>query len=211
MRALRCGVQLRPGVAQARRGEARRAASLELEGAVQGGRTGARTLDAWFWIAEGQWQWRALRGVPTLSLGVEAASGDRPATATRQESFAVLYPAAHQHGGFADVIGRPNVRELHLIGGWDPVAALTLRGAWYRFDRRALDDGVYTKQNSVFRAASGSTARHAADELDLTAAWKATAHLRVLVGGATVLPETKAYLCIIIIPDKSGTQIITVQ
>lgn len=168
--------------------KARRAASLELEGAVQGGRTGARTLDAWFWIAEGQWQWRRVRGVPTLSLGVEAASGDRPATATRQESFAVLYPAAHQHGGFADVIGRPNVRELHLIGGWDPVAALTLRGAWYRFDRRTLDDGVYTKQNTVFRAASGSTARHAADELDLTAAWKATAHLRVLVGGATVLP-----------------------
>jgi Alginate export len=161
--------------------------SIELEGAVQRGHAGARELQAWFWVAETQLQWRRVRGTPSLALGLEEASGDRPATAGN-EAFAVLYPAAHQHGGFADVIGRPNVTEVHAISTWDPLPSLSLRGAWYRFDRRRLDDGVYNKQNALFRAASGSTARHVADEVDLTAAWKATAHVRVLVGGATVLP-----------------------
>lgn len=161
--------------------------SMELEGAVQRGHAGARALQAWFWVAESQLQWRHVRGMPTLALGLEQASSDRPGTAGN-EAFAVLYPAAHQHGGFADVIGRPNVTEIHAISSWDPTPSLSLRGAWYRFDRRRVDDGVYNKQNALFRAASGSTARHVADEVDLTAAWKATTHLRVLVGGATVLP-----------------------
>ncbi len=161
--------------------------SVELEGAVQRGHAGARELQAWFWVAETQLQWRRVHGTPSLALGLEQASSDRPGTAGN-EAFAVLYPAAHQHGGFADVIGRPNVTEVHAISSWDPMPSLSLRGAWYRFDRRRLDDGVYNKQNALFRAASGSTARHVADEVDLTAAWKATTHLRVLVGGATVLP-----------------------
>ena len=161
--------------------------AMELEGAVQRGHAGTRELQAWFWVAEAQLQWRRVRGTPSLALGLEEASSDRPAT-PGNEAFAVLYPAAHQHGGFADVIGRPNVTEVHAISSWDPLPSLSLRGAWYRFDRRRLDDGVYNKQNALFRASSGSTARHVADEVDLTAAWKATTHLRVLVGGATVLP-----------------------
>jgi len=161
--------------------------SMELEGALQHGHAGTRELQAWFWVVETQLQWRRVRGLPSLALGVEEASSDR-ATTPGNEAFAVLYPAAHQHGGFADVIGRPNVVELHAISSWDPIPSLSLRAAWYRFDRRHLDDGVYNKQNGLFRAASGSSARHVADEVDLTAAWKATTHLRVLIGGATVLP-----------------------
>jgi hypothetical protein len=102
--------------------------------------------------------------------------------------FSVLYPAAHQHGGYADVIGRPNVREVHAISQWQPHAAVDLRGAWYHFDRMRLDDGVYTKQNTVFRAAGTSRARHVAEEVDVTGTWRATRHLRVIFGGALVLP-----------------------
>ena len=96
--------------------------------------------------------------------------------------------ATHAHGGYADVIGRTNVREWHVIATWDPVVPVRLRGALYRFDRLRQDDGVYTKQNTVFRAAGGSHARHAADELDLTGTWKASGHWQVIAGGAMVLP-----------------------
>ncbi|WP_337171261.1 alginate export family protein [Gemmatimonas aurantiaca] len=162
--------------------------TVEFEGARQSGRVGTDVVDGWFWITEGQWQWKRFRGKPALALGVEEASGERPGTPDRIEAFSVLYPAAHAHGGYADVIGRPNVRELHAIITWDPVAPVNLRGAAYRFDRLRLDDGVYTKQNTVFRAAGGSRTRHAADEVDLTGTWKATNHWRLIFGGALVMP-----------------------
>lgn len=165
-----------------------RTVSLELEGALQRGHAGTRTLNGWFWVAESQATWRRVRGAPTMALGVEEASGERAATGTTQEAFVTLYPAAHAHGGYADVIGRTNVRELHLISTWDPLKPLNLRLALYRFDRLRLDDGVYTKQNTVFRAASASTQRHAADEVDLTGTWKFTRHLRAVAGAAVVRP-----------------------
>ncbi|MEQ1693998.1 MAG: alginate export family protein, partial [Gemmatimonas sp.] len=162
--------------------------SFEVEGAWQSGHAGTRRLDGWFWVAESQIAWRRRQGAPTLAFGVEEASGERASTAERQEAFAVLYPAAHAHGGYADVLGRANLRELHLITTWDPYKPLALRAALYRFDRLRTDDGVYTKQNTVFRAAGGSTEHHAADELDITATWRASRHWRVIGGGGAVVP-----------------------
>ena len=133
-------------------------------------------------------QWPQRRGAPTLALGVEEASGDNRVTSQTAEVFTALYPAAHAHGGYADVIGRANVREWHAIGTWDPIQAVALRWAWYRFDRLRLDEGIYNKQNVVFRAASGSGERHAADELDVTGTWRASRHWRVIAGAAVVLP-----------------------
>lgn len=164
-----------------------RSYQVEFEGARQHGQSGTRALAASFWVVETTASWKQRRGAPSLAFGVEEASGDNAGSAPL-ETFAVLYPAAHAHGGFADVIGRANVREVHLIGTWDPFAPLALRTAVYRFDRRRLDDGIYTKQNTLFRAAGASRARHAADEVDLTATWRTSRHWKVIAGGAVVLP-----------------------
>lgn len=166
----------------------RRVYSFELEGALQHGHAATRELDGWFWIAESQVQWRKVHGAPSLAIGIEEGSGENASTSNTQEAFAVLYPAAHAHGGYADVIGRTNARELHLISTWDPFKPINLRGAFYRFDRLRTDDGIWTKQNTVFRAAGGSTERHAADEFDLTGTWKTSRHWRVIAGGALVIP-----------------------
>ncbi len=167
---------------------ASRSYTLEAEGARQSGSTGARQLRAWFWTAEAQLQWRRVRGTPTVALGLEEASGDGDSKDARLEAFNTLYAAAHQHGGFADVFGRTNARETHVISTWDPIRKLSLRGAWHRFDRLRLDDGVYNKQNAIMRAASGSRARHAGDEVDLTGTFNATRHLRLIAGHAWVAP-----------------------
>ncbi len=162
--------------------------SIEVEGASQSGYSAQRRLDAWFWVAEAQQQWKRVHGAPALILGLEEASGDRPSTTSRSEAFSVLFPAAHAHGGYADVFGRANLREFHAIGTWLPVSSVDLRLAAYRFDRRRLDDGVWTKTNTVFRAAGSSTARHVGDEFDLTGTWKQSRHLRFIFGGAVVPP-----------------------
>jgi hypothetical protein len=166
----------------------RLARSLELEGALQRGTVGARDIAAHFWIAEAQLQWKRARGAPSLALGIEEASGENPGTGTQLEAFAVLYPAAHAHGGYADVFGRTNVRELHAISNWDPFPSLNLRGALYHFARLRTDDGVYSKQNALFRAATETPATHVADELDVTGTWHLTTHWRLIFGGAIVAP-----------------------
>ncbi len=162
--------------------------SLEFEGASQRGHSGANAVHGWFWVAEGQQQWKRLRGAPTLALGVEEASGERAATTTQIEAFAVLFPAAHAHGGYADVFGRTNVRERHAISTWSPWRPLELRVAAYRFSRLRLDDGVWTKQNTVLRSAGRSTARHVADEVDVTGTWKMSRHWKSTFGVGTVDP-----------------------
>lgn len=185
IRRVTSGTRLQWQFNDAARGHQR---SIEFEGATQRGHNGTRDIDAWFWIAEAQYQLKKQRGAPSLALGVEEASGERSASPTSLEAFTVLYPAAHAHGGYADVIGRTNVRELHAIMTWAPVRSVELRGALYRFDRLRLDDGVYNKQNTMIRAAGGSTERHVADEFDLTSTWKATYHWRVIAGAALVTP-----------------------
>jgi hypothetical protein len=165
------------------------ARSLEVETARQLGSIGTRRIDAGFWVVEAQGQWKRRRGAPSLALGVEGATGDHAATADRAEAFTMLYPAAHQHGGYADVFGRANLRELHAIAQWVPVKTVDLRVAAYRFDRRRLDDGVYLKQGAaIFRPAGTSRARHVADEVDVTGSWRMTSHLRFIFGGALVAP-----------------------
>jgi hypothetical protein len=162
--------------------------TFEFEGATQQGHTGAKQLDGWFWVAEAQQQWKKVHGAPSLALGIEEASGERSSTTNTVEAFAVLYPAAHAHGGYADIFGRTNVREWHAIATWTPWRPLELRAAGYRFDRLRLDDGVWTKQNAVLRAASGSTARHVADEVDITGTWKMSRHWKTTFGVGTVDP-----------------------
>lgn len=164
------------------------ARAFEVEAAAQRGTVGARDIHAWFAVAETQLQWKRARGAPTLALGVEQASGENPTTVGTLEAFNVLYPAAHAHGGYADVIGRTNTRELHGISTWDPLAPLNLRLAVYRFDRVRTDDAAYTKTNTVFRAAGSNRDRHIADELDLTGTWRLDNHIRLVFGGGVVAP-----------------------
>ena len=170
------------------RTKASRTYSVESEGAVQRGTVGAKLIRAWFWTAELQAQWRAVRGAPSLAIGVEEASGDRNAADNEAQAFNMLYTAAHAHGGYADVFGRANAIEKHLISTWDPFKRLNLRGSWHRYDRLTLDDGVYTKQNTVLRAASGSLERHAGDEIDITGTIAATRHLKFIAGHAWIRP-----------------------
>jgi hypothetical protein len=162
--------------------------SFEVEAAAQRGTVGAKQIHAWFAIAETQLQWKHVYGAPSLTLGIEQASGENSTTAGTLEAFAVLYPAAHSHGGYADVIGRTNARELHTVSSWDPFAPLNLRLALYRFDRVRLDDAAYTKQSTVFRATGTNRDRHIADELDLSGTWRLDSHWRVVFGGGLVAP-----------------------
>ncbi len=166
----------------------RRSYGFETEAAVQRGNTGARAIRAWYLTTELQAQLRHVHGAPTFALGLEAASGDRSSSDNTLGAFNTLYAAAHAHGGFADVFGRANARQVQIISTWDPIRRVNLRGSWHHYDRLRLDDGAYSKQNTIMRAASGSRARHVGDEFNLTGNLNVNRHLRMIAGHAWVLP-----------------------
>lgn len=163
-------------------------ASFEVEGAAQRGWQGAKDIDAWFLATEAQLAFRLVRFTPTLTAAYDRASGDRDAADNTNGTFTALYASAHPNGGIADAFGRGNLAELRGGVTADATSWLQLGLVTRSFARLELADGVYSKQNTLFRAASGSSARDVGAETDFTATVKIGRNLRVLGGIAEVDP-----------------------
>lgn len=160
--------------------------SGEVEAASQTGSIGARSLRAWFAVAEGGATWYRARWTPSLTAGVDVGSGTGPDSATRAGTFAPPYATAHAFNGIADVFGRGNLLERRLGVGARPRPALQLFVVARHFSRVRTEDGVYSKANAVLRPSPGLSVRSVADEVDLTARWNVSPRLRVEGGGAWV-------------------------
>ncbi len=158
----------------------------EVEAASQTGSTGARSLRAWFAVAEGSATWYRRRWTPSLSVGVDVGSGTGPDSATQSGTFAPPYATAHAFNGIADVFGRGNLLEQRLGFGARPRPALQFSLVARHFSRVRTEDGVYSKANAVLRPASGISARAVGDEVDFTGRWNVNPRLRVEGGGALV-------------------------
>ncbi|HYD52096.1 MAG TPA: alginate export family protein [Gemmatimonadaceae bacterium] len=159
----------------------------EGEGALQRGTLAEAPVRAWFWTGELTARAPRVAWRPSLAAGVDVASGDTDPTDRRAGTFHQLFPSAHTHGGYADVIGRQNARELRLVATAGPVAPLALRAAVHRFDRQATTDAAYAKSGAALRSGA-SGARHLGTETDLTATWQMGRHLRLLAGYAHYAP-----------------------
>lgn len=159
----------------------------DAEGAVQRGTLGAERIHAWFGVGEATAQLPDLPWRPSLTAGVELASGDAAAGDGRAGTFHQLFPSAHSHGGQADVVGRQNARELRIAVAATPVAPLAVRLSAHRFDRLRAADAVYAKSGAPLRAEDAAP-NDLGTELDLSATWQIGRHLRLLAGAAHFAP-----------------------
>lgn len=160
----------------------------ELEGAVQRGRLGAQRVDAWFTVAEVSARLARAPWTPTLAFGADAASGDTEADDGTSNTFHQLFPTAHAHGGYADVVGRQNARERRLVLTLAPTRATSLRAAAHAFGRTSAADAVYGKQGTALRAITPSASGSLGREVDVTGQWQVGRHLRLLGGWAHFEP-----------------------
>jgi hypothetical protein len=163
-------------------------ASAEVETAAQRGTQGALGINAWFMASEAQLSWRGLPFKPMLLVGYDRASGDRSTTDATAGTFTAMYASAHSHGGIADVFGRGNLAEQRVGATADITSWWKVQWISRAFSRVELTDGVYTKQNTLFRAAAGNTSRDVGAEHDVEATFKVGRHLRLQAGYAAVNP-----------------------
>jgi hypothetical protein len=162
--------------------------TFEVESAVQRGVQGANAIDAWFFASEAQLAWRSAPLRPTVLVGHDRASGDKSGTDATSGAFTALYASAHSHGGIADVLGRGNLAEWRIGATLDLLPAWRLQWISRSFSRLELGDGVYTKQNALFRAAGGSTSREVGAEHDVETTVRLGRHVRLQAGFAAVNP-----------------------
>jgi hypothetical protein len=162
--------------------------SFEFEGAEQRGWAASKDVHAWFYANDLQIAFRKARLVPSIILGYDRASGDKNAADGHSDTFTALYASAHSYGGIADAFGRGNLAEVRTGAGIDPTSWLQVQFISRAFSRVELGDGVYSKQNTIFRAASNSTARNVGTENDLTASVKVGRHVKLQGGLAQVDP-----------------------
>ena len=162
--------------------------SYEFEGAEQRGWLGEKDVHAWFIANDVQLSFRKTPWAPALILGFDRANGDKNAADGHADSFTTLYGSARSSGGIADVYGRGNLAELRAGATINPTSWLDIQLVSRSARRVELGDGVYSKQNTLFRAPSSSTARDVGTETNLTANLKVGRHVKVQGGLAQVDP-----------------------
>ena len=159
----------------------------EVEGGVQLGAAGNVQATAVMLDAEVNASWKGAWS-PVLSVGAGYASGSDASTSSQANTWDQLYPLAHSHLGYADVLGRKNVIEERIVVQAAATSHLRLRAAVHAFQRANTGDAAYDVTGAVLRAPGAGAADDIGSEADLTAQWRVGTHLRLDGGLAHFRP-----------------------
>ncbi|MCV6614818.1 MAG: alginate export family protein [Cellvibrionaceae bacterium] len=123
--------------------------------------------------------------IKKLFVGLDYGSGDGNPGDGDHETFNQLYPLGHAYLGFADHIGRMNVRAVTVGMIAKPSAQATLRLALQSFYKDNKNDNIYNAGGGILRPAAASKGeRHIANELDLTLVYALNKDLKFLFGAS---------------------------
>lgn len=165
-------------------GKATDAISFDTEFAYQFGEQDAtdQDIEAWMFTAEATYAFADTPWNPSVTLGLDYATGDDDPNDSDIETFSHLFPLAHAYLGFTDITARQNIIDYRAtVVAWPIEKKLRLRGDLHLLQLASDDDQLY--------GASGAPAgRGIADEddlgtaIDLTALYIFSKHQNVLVG-----------------------------
>ncbi len=167
---------------------------FDVEAAYQFGDFGAGDISAWMVSTEAGYSFADAALTPRLFIGFDYASGDDDPTDADLGTFNQLYPLGHAYLGYADLIGRQNIIDVHpgfelqLAKDARYVKKLSLRADYHIFWRASDDDGVYNAAGALLRAGGTSGASYIANEVDLLLSWQIDRHLGAYFGYTHVFP-----------------------
>ncbi len=146
----------------------RYSASYDLEGAWQLGSFGAtRDVSAYMLALASRYEFQTVRTTPSVYVAWDYASGSNGATDPRMRTFNQLYPSAQTFLGFAEMIGRQNISDIH--GGIDfkPVGNVKAGMDYHFFQRAHNSDGWYDAYGTQRGLSGASSSAKIGNELDL--------------------------------------------
>lgn len=138
----------------------------------QFGDFGSGRINAWTAAFDIGYSWKEAWLSPRLGLATAIASGDNNLTGTGLRTFNPLFPRGNYFSELA-LLGPRNFFNINPSLTLSPHRDITLTGGVNFFWRQSLEDGVYTPNGSILRAADGSSARYVGTELSLSSEWRA--------------------------------------
>ncbi|RMD98603.1 MAG: hypothetical protein D6814_07210 [Calditrichaeota bacterium] len=130
-----------------------------------------------------------LSAKPRVGVILDVASGDKDPADSENNTFHQLFPLGHAYFGWADQVGRRNIRAAGLTFGMQPLPRLALKLFAYQFALDQPRDALYNAGGVRGPIdASGAAGRQAGREWDAELKYTWSAHVRIQMGFAYFLP-----------------------
>lgn len=158
------------------------------EGAYQFGHVSRDEIDAYMIHADINYQWED-PWKPKITLLGNVATGDRKPGDGETNRFSPLFGASHYGYGIIDFVRLQNLREIALLGTFEPRKDLRFTAGLHQFWLDSRTDAWITAfGTSPGRDVTGQSGRDIGNEVDLTMTWKACKNLTLEAGAAHFMP-----------------------
>lgn len=159
------------------------------EAAYQFGDFGGDDIRAYMAAVEGGYTFARLGVKPRLGLGLNLASGDVNPADARKETFNPLFPASHPFLGWADQVGRQNIKALEAMFSLTPYRRFTAKVHGHKFFLANTHDAFYNAGGAATRReASGAAGDDAGFEIDAELTFNVNVHAKIQLGYARFVP-----------------------
>ena len=159
------------------------------EAAYQSGSFGSDDISAFMVSLDGGYTLSKLPMKPRVGLGCDIASGDENPTDTKKQTFHQLFPLGHAYFGWADQVGRQNIRAISLLLTAKPHKRLVAKLNAFKFDLDEKRDALYNAGGGVVRRdATGAAGSDAGSEIDAALELTINVHVGIQLGFARFIP-----------------------
>jgi hypothetical protein len=156
---------------------------FDVEGDWQWGDFRGENIKAWSIASEGGYTLANVACTPRLFLGFDAASGDRHKNDGNLETFNQLFPTGHIYFGYADLVGRQNIIDLHpgieatLLQNAKFAQKVGVRAEYHQFWRESASDALYQATGAPLRVGTAATrSTDIGSEIDVMLRWQIDRH-----------------------------------
>ena len=155
----------------------------DFEGALQLGERGGQSIVAGMGTAGIGYNWACAPMNPTVWAYYDYASGDGNPNVGDFHTFNPLFPFGHYYLGFADIVGRQNIRDLNFHLYLYPTKWITFNAQYHIFRLDRPGDALYNVALAPSRrSAAGIAGTDVGQEIDLLVNFRLDRRSDVLVG-----------------------------
>ncbi len=159
------------------------------EVAYQGGTLGSNDIRAYMLTLSGGYTLKNSSVKPRIGFVYDIASGDSDPTDTEESTFNQLFPLGHAYLGWADQVGRRNIKSFSIQLSAKPSKFIVTKLNWFNFDLNKSTDAFYNAGGKAVRSdPTGAAGKDVGKEVDALVIFKPNPHASVHIGYAHFSP-----------------------